>query len=37
VSTTRIRRLGHGHYTLTVTLGHGRDAQVLLHEAIVIR
>jgi hypothetical protein len=37
VSTTRLRRLGHGRYTLTIIVGHGRHAQVLLHKAIVIR
>jgi hypothetical protein len=36
VSTTRIRRLGHGRYTLTVTVGHGRNARVLVHQAVVI-
>ena len=33
ITTTRIRRLGHGRYTLTITVGHGR---LLLHEPVVI-
>ncbi|MGN6869686.1 MAG: hypothetical protein ACTHMY_14940 [Solirubrobacteraceae bacterium] len=36
VSTTRIRKLGHGRYTLTVAVGHGRNARVLLHQSAVI-
>jgi hypothetical protein len=36
ITTTRIRRLGHGRYTLTVTVGHGRNARVLLHRAVVV-
>jgi hypothetical protein len=36
VTTTRIRHLGHGHYTLTVTVGHGPNTRVLLHQAVLI-
>jgi hypothetical protein len=36
VTTTPIRRLGRGRYVLTVTVGHGPGARVLLHEPVVI-
>jgi hypothetical protein len=36
VTTTGIRRLGRGRYTLMVTVGHGHQARVLLHEPVVI-
>jgi hypothetical protein len=37
VTTAPIHRLARGRYTLTVTVWHGRSAQVLLHEPVVIR
>jgi hypothetical protein len=36
ITTTRIPQLGHGRYTLTVTVGQARGARVLLHEPVVI-
>ena len=36
ISTTRVPRLGRGRYTLTVSVGHGRRARVLLNKRVVI-